>query len=365
MGDNKKMYRKKFLKLSGFGLVFGLMGSFAPAASGKNKKNIMYLKNSELPVIKKGYKGNLFVDGKFINEVRKPKLYFSTIMKWKMSKNPYREKKRNDTFRLNVVKNSNFSSMDRDMIVWLGHSCFYIRLDGKTYLTDPCLTKPPFVKRLSHLPCDFQDIKNIDYLLVSHSHMDHLDDESIKNLDLKNTRGLLPLRMGKVLKSFDKDIDVQEAGWYQKFDTGDNTPEVHLLPAQHWSQRSLGDVNEVLWGSYLLKGRKKTIYFPGDTAYAPHFKKIAGLFPSIDICLMPVGAYRPDYIMKGSHVSPWESLRAFHDLGGGEFIPMHYGTFDLSDEPYGEPVRVLKDLKSKDKIKGELKILDVGETYYL
>ncbi len=232
-------------------------------------------------------------------------------------------------------------------------------------MTDPCLESPVFVKRLSELPCSIEDIRNIDYLLVSHSHRDHLDEGSVKKLNFKNTTALLPLKMGPLLKGWNKNLKIQEAGWYQSYKLSASKPEVTLMPAQHWSQRYTGDENKILWGSYVIRGSKKTIYFAGDTASAPHFKKIPGFFPDIDIALMPIGAYKPGYIMRGSHMTPEESVRAFSDLRAKTFVPMHYGTYDLADEPLGEPIRKLNKINAKGKVSGDLLIADVGEVIYI
>ena len=103
----------------------------------------------------------------------------------------------------------------------------------------------------------------------------------------------------------------------------------------------------------------------GDSGYNTHFKEIASFFPDIDICLMGVGAYKPSYMMKTSHTSPEQAVHAFHDLHGKTFVPMHYGTFDLADEPLGEPYRLLKDMEVKKEIHEKVKLLKIGEAWYL
>jgi len=355
--------RRRFIQSAAVALLAFLVPDKLLAK--KRGTKLRYLKNEALPLIQEGYPGNPFREGRFLNEISKPEVSFNTILKWRFSKNPQRDEKRKDTFSLNVKKGNSFFTEKKDMLVWLGHATWFIRLDGVTFLTDPCLEGPLFVKRLSELPCGIDEIKNIDYLLLSHSHRDHLHENSIKQLNLDNTEALVPLRMGTLLKKWRKDLIVQEAGWYQTCKTGAGKPAVTMMPAQHWSQRYTKDINEVLWGSYILKGSKRTIYFAGDTAYAPHFSKTGSLFPVIDIALMPIGAYKPAYIMKGSHMTPDEAVRAFHDLGAHTFVPMHYGTFDLADEPLGEPVRRLKNLDKAGKINGTLKAPGVGEIIYL
>ncbi|MCP4134593.1 MAG: hypothetical protein GY754_26705 [bacterium] len=368
MNSRNVMSRKEFLRLSASGAASILLSSVGLSSlfGSQQKENMEYLRNKNLETIKKGYKGNPFADGKFLNEEKGYSFSFSSIAKWKLSRNPQAKEKKNDRFKLTVIKNKSFLDSKEDMIVWLGHASFFIRIEGKTILTDPNLTSPPFVSRRSELPCEIEDIKGLDYLLISHNHLDHLDSDTLEDLDLKKTLALVPLRMGKLVKSFNEDVRVQEAGWYQKYNTGDDNIEIYFMPARHFSNRSLWDQNETLWGTFVIKTKKKTIFFGGDAAWSPtHFKETGSFFTDIDICLMPVGAYSPRYICKDCHVNPEESVRAFNDLKGKSFIPMHYGTFDTTDEPYGEPLRWTKKLEKENKINGELRVLDVGEAFSL
>lgn len=326
--------------------------------------NIKYIKNNDLVTIKDGYLGNATNDGRFIDDVEKTRLSFFTLLKWKFSTNPQKQEKEDDKFKLIVSKSPGIFDSKDDMLVWLGHSSFFLRIDSKTFLIDSVLSDIPLRERLCDIPFKIEDIKNIDYLLVSHTHYDHLDSNVIKAEGLKNVKALIPLGMGKLIKSMNKDIRAEEAGWYQKYNT-DAGPKVFLMPAMHWSKRSLNDTNEVLWGSYIIKGKNKCIYFSGDTAYSEYFKEIQKLFPKIDICIMSIGAYKPAYIMSKNHMSPYEAVSAFNDMKGRILIPMHYGTYDLSDEPPGEPLRLMEEQKLKKQISGRLQILNVGEIFKL
>ena len=138
--------------------------------------------------------------------------------------------------------------------------------------------------------------------------------------------------------------------------------EIVFLPAHHWNRRWMNDTNRELWGSFLIRTGDKTIYFAGDTAYANHFKEIRKLAGTIDYVFMPIAAYRPDWMMRRAHVSPQEAVNAFNDLGAKYFVPMHYGTFDLSDEPIGEPIRLLKQMAESGQLEGNLIVPAVGET---
>ncbi len=315
-----------------------------------------YLYNPDLPIIKPGWKGNLLIDGKFVNNTAIKKPSFLSILKWKMGEGPKREEKK-DTFRLKVIQNSSFIDSRDDVIVWLGHSFFLIRISGVTFITDPCFTDMFFIKRLASLPCAAEKLKGVDYLLISHNHRDHADKKSIKNIlkNNPNSKTIVPLKTGGILNKFTKNII--EMGWYQKYQAG-NT-EVYFLPARHWTKRGLGDYNKSLWGSFLLKGKGKVIYFAGDTGWDSHFEEAAKLFPQIDYAILPIGAYQPQWLMKQAHISPAEVVEASKSLNAKNTIPMHYGTYKLSDEPVGEPVKKFTELCAENNVMAI--IPDIGQ----
>lgn len=321
----------------------------------------MRIKNENLKTIKPNWKGNYFLEGQFSNTKKLQKgIAISTIFKWKSKKSPYAEQKKVDNFKLKVIQNKAFVDSLEDVIVWLGHSSFFIRINGVTILTDPILKDIPFVKRQTGICCKTSDFKNIDYLLLSHGHRDHFDKKTLKTIFKSSPKVevLCPLELRYFFEK--NNIKTQEAGWYQQYKTKAGI-EIFFMPAIHWNKRGLTDYNKQLWGSFVIKTEKKTLFFAGDTAVGDHFKEIATFFPKIDIALMPIGAYRPEFIMKTAHISPWEALELFEDLKANLFIPMHYGTYDLSDEPFGEPYRVMKEKQKYYNIK----LLDIGENFVL
>lgn len=326
-----------------------------------------YLKNESLQTIRKEFHGNVFEKGMFKNYEDVPLPKFNNILKWQLTKNPQRNEKKNDLWKPEIIHNDSMFTDRKDKIVWLGHASFLITINGKNLLIDPVFNDIPFVKRLVGIPFTRNSISNIDYVLLSHAHFDHCDKESFKTLARNHTKlkVLTGLNMQPLLHSFAKNLDVQEAGWYQKYQIDSDEIEIYYLPAFHWYKRTLTDTNKRLWGSFIIKTKSKTIFFMGDSGYNTHFKEIASYFPGIDICMMGVGAYKPSYIMKTSHTSPEDAIKAFHDLGGKTFIPMHYGTYDLADEPLGEPLRILDSLQKHDLISGQLQILKMGETFPL
>ncbi len=311
----------------------------------KGTKEI-YLTNTKLKIIKKDFKGNRFRNGVFENPYgQSGNATFLDLLKWKLTPNPQKDLKEHEKYALRVIKNEETLNTKEDFIYWLGHASFVIQLDGKRIVTDPCLSTPPFIKRLTELPIDIEDIKP-DYLLISHGHYDHLDLETIEKFD--QCIALVPLKMGQMIENRNKKIRTQEAGWYQQYDI-DEIFKITFVPAYHWHKRGINDYNEILWGSFMIQTKNKTIYFAGDTGYSEHFKEIHQIFKKVDIAIMPIGAYSPEWLMKSSHINPKEALQAARELHAGKMIPMHFGTFDLSDEPLGEPERILREIgKNED-----------------
>jgi L-ascorbate metabolism protein UlaG (beta-lactamase superfamily) len=327
---------------------------------------VEYRSNPQLSFIREDYPGNAFQDGQFLPYTPYEHPGFWDIMKWQFSSNPQKQEKKQDDFAPEVVEGTDFLDEKEDFILWLGHASFLIRLSGLTLLLDPCLRSLPLLSRKVGLPCEIEEIKGVDYLLMSHGHRDHFDIPSLKTL-IPNNFGvemLVPLGMAPLIESIGMER-YQEAGWYQEYQT-DEKLNITFLPAHHWNRRGLNDHNSMLWGSFLIESFDHRIYFAADTGYASHFQEIREVIgEDIDICLMPIGAYKPASIMKNSHTTPEEAVQAFHELGGSRFIPMHYGTYDLADEPMGEPIRKVRAMAAEEKLQGELVELKVGEIYLL
>lgn len=312
------------------------------------------IKAPRLQGIKKEFKGNEIIHGVFQN------LYgesggesFWKVLQWRFSINQQRGIKASEKYSVQVLDATHLLQEEDDYIVWLGHASWLIQINRKKILTDPCLTAPPFVKRRTKLPIPIEAIKP-DYLLVSHGHFDHLDSKTLQYCS--GAIALIPLGMTDLIKKMNSEIRCQEAGWYQQYKSNDDF-EVSFLPAQHWHRRGSTDHNKVLWGSFLIKSQGKTIYFGGDSAYAKHFKDIGTLFGEIDIAILPIAAYAPRWFMKSSHMNTKEAMLAYKDLNAQRLIPMHFGTFDLSDEPLGEPERLLKAVSTGKNVT----FLNIGE----
>lgn len=359
---------KKWALRIGAGAVLLIIGLLILIFINENDRAVVekYANNENLPVIKENWRGTP-VDQKnrFVN-VEHPFLP-STIdlLKWQLSANPQAEEKKIDQSPLEITDLTEFLNSEKDGILWLGHAGFFIRLNGVNLILDPIFGKPPFVDELVTVPSPIEKIQKVDYILLSHDHRDHTDEETIKQITRKfpNAEILAGLRMDELVKDWKTDSNkTQTAGWYQKFDLPQENLEIYFLPVRHWSRRGLFDTNERLWGGYVIKSGETSIYFSGDSGYGSHYKETGELFPDIDYFLIGIGAYKPRWFMKPNHNSPEDALQAFQDSGAKYLIPMHFGRFDLSDEPPSEPLKILREKAAEMNVSDKLRILNIYES---
>lgn len=325
-----------------------------------------YTSNPGLATVRPGWPGTpLDQDGLFINKEYPTVLSLREIFKFITQRNPQREIKKHDTWRIPVLKDDQWLNDPGDKIVWIGHASFFIQLSGIRILIDPMFGSLPVAKRFSELPVDPRKLLNINYILVSHAHYDHCDKKSLKLLAKNNPEAeiLCGLKLNNLIGKWIKN-PVQAAGWYQQYRI-DSGLKITFLPSRHWANRSLFDVNTTLWGGFMIELNGKCIYFSGDSGYGPHFKEIGDLFQGIDVALIGAGVYAPTWFMGQHHQDPYKALDAFHDTRARTFIPFHYGTFDSADEPMGEPEQILSRLDTRGEIKNDLKLLKLGEVFYL
>ncbi len=274
--------------------------------------------------------------------------------------------------REQVLKNLEANSQN-DYIAWIGHATFLIKLGNTTIITDPLFSKNtgPLIfgpKRYVDPAIQLKEIPKTDLLLLTHNHYDHLDASAIRNYPHKNTKVLLPLNLSKYFKRF---RDVNELDWYEEIQVNKDI-KVSLLPAVHWSKRSLWDTNKTLWGNFLIEYKKKKILFASDTGYGNIYKKLGEQYGPIDITFINIGAYNfyPMMPVKDKsiyHTNPEQALNIGKDLKSKKVIGMHWGTVVLSLEPIMEPPKRFKDnasiygYKKEDAIIfkiGEVKKLD-------
>ena len=359
--------RRKFLKFTALIVFIVSMGKWGYSSMMKKNGQSSYTENPNLKTILASWIGTPLDDeGRFVNHEFPLRNEFGKALKWMLQKNPKAKVKKNDKWKMEVLQDDLFLSTSEDVIVLLGHSTFFIRLAGKKILIDPIFGKLPFKKRHTKFPISTDKLIGIDYVLVSHAHYDHCDKDSIKLIQKQNPNAkfLTGLNMSNVMGGWIASNEIQEAGWYQQYNL-DDTIEICFLPSRHWSNRSIGDQNEYLWGSFVLRSRNKTIYYGGDSGYGQHFKEVGTLFADIDVALIGAGAYSPRWFMSPNHQDPEHAVQAFNDTGAKMMIPFHYGTFDLSDEPLSETETILKKLNDEHKVDQELRIVKIGEVVSL
>jgi L-ascorbate metabolism protein UlaG (beta-lactamase superfamily) len=217
-------------------------------------------------------------------------------------------------------------------LTWLGHASWLVQLDGLSLLVDPVFSERIGPGIVRHVPVAMAPdaLPAIDLQLVTHNHRDHLDLPSVRKVGR-------PLVAGAGMASFfaGEGLACTELGWWESTRLGAVT--IHFVPSHHWSRRGLNDENETLWGGFVIEGSSARLYHSGDTAYFDGFGEIGRRLGPIDAALLPIGAYAPAWFMQRQHMNPEEAVQAFEDLGARRFVAMHFGTFQLTDEPREEP----------------------------
>jgi L-ascorbate metabolism protein UlaG (beta-lactamase superfamily) len=317
------------------------------------------LKYIDLPFEWKGTP--LDKNGRFINHEHFHNHSFKMFLKWQTTKNEHKTLKKTSTWKYDITK-EDFINQKKDCIVWLGHASFYIQLNGIKILIDPILYDISLLKRNTELPCHPTDLKNIDYTLISHDHRDHLDEKSLKTIIKQNpnTHFLTGLNNDKIIESFTNSKKIQAAGWYQQYEL-ENELTITYLPTRHWCRRLIRDTNYRLWGGFLIQHKNKTIYFGGDSGYGSHFSDLHKIAPKIDYALLGIGAYKPEFFMGQSHMSPADAVKAFEDTQAKYMIPMHHSTFDLSDEALSDPIHTLQKIEKEKQLTDKIKYPKIGE----
>ena len=259
---------------------------------------------------------------------------------------------------------------DDDYIGWIGHATFLLKLGNTTIITDPVFSKnagPLFFgpKRFIEPALKLREIPKTDLFLLTHNHYDHQDMTTIRRFPHKNSKVMLPLNLGKYFKR-NGYKDVNEMDWYDEIKINENL-KVTLLPAVHWSKRSLTDTNKTLWGNFLIEYKDKKILFACDTGIGNIYKELGNKFGPIDLTLINIGAYNfypmmPHKDKSSYHANPEEALSIAKDLKSKKVIGMHWGTFVLSLEPIMEPPIRFKNNAEKYGFKKEdALIFKIGE----
>jgi L-ascorbate metabolism protein UlaG (beta-lactamase superfamily) len=249
-------------------------------------------------------------------------------------------------------------------VTFIGHSSFLIQIGGRKLLIDPVFAERLIaLRRLRRPGVRIKDLPAIDLVLLSHAHMDHLNRPSLRRIVAHNMKvsgrapiAVVPWGVEDLVSDLGFARVVTLEWWQTKSISG---LDISMTPCKHWGARLFKDTHRG-FGGYVIRGGGHTLYHSGDTAYFDGFAKIGKRWKP-DIALLPIGAYRPDSY-RGVHTCPEEALQAFLDVGAQRMIPMHYGTFRLSQEPMDEPVERLLAAAKQAGVANSVCILPEGET---
>lgn len=241
----------------------------------------------------------------------------------------------------------------RNLLVWFGHSSYYLQLDGKRMLIDPVFSKAaapvPFVNRAFRGTSLYRaaDLPDIDYLFISHDHWDHLDYSTIKRLRSKVRLAILPLGVGAHFERWNfSEKTLLEMDWQE---TAEPDPgfAITAVPARHFSGRAFRN-NRSLWASFVLRTPSFNIFLGGDSGYDTHFADIGGRFGLFDLAILENGQYHDNW--RYIHMKPEEVIDAARDLRAKRILPVHSGRFALSSHSWDEPLRTLMEFNKDAKL---------------
>lgn len=254
------------------------------------------------------------------------------------------------------------------VITWVGHSTFLIQIGNFNILTDPVFGDINyFYKRIFKPGISFDRLPNIDFVLISHNHFDHLCSKTILNIKQYHPYVKLLVPVGSKKWFLDLGFSrVNELNWWssESIDLPDSGIKFTFLPAFHWSGRYIFDKNKSLWGSWMIESMGHKIYFGGDSAYWDHFKDIKNIYGSIDVAILPIGPCLPHKLMKNSHMSANEAGQAMMDLDARYMVPMHWGTFYIGGDRFDTPVNALINWWESNRdslVDKKLMLLGIGE----
>jgi L-ascorbate metabolism protein UlaG (beta-lactamase superfamily) len=308
-----------------------------------------------------------YINGVFVNRVPKPgmaKGVSTPRLAW-----DYFFKKRARPAAPLPSQKTDFSRLppERDVLVWFGHSSLFLRINGRTFLVDPNFSSyasPFWWKTKSFAGTDVYsapDMPEIDILLLTHNHYDHLNLETIRDLKDGGAKVICGLGVGETLEYWGVPADaITETDWDETLELGGGT-KLHVLTAHHFSGRSLWDRDKTLWVSYLLETPTFKLLLGGDSGYGTHFADIGKRFGPIDLALLENGQYDANWPY--NHMQPEETMQAAADVGAKHLLPIHAGRFILANHPWDEPYRRIAALSENSPIKLLTPI--IGEPVYL
>lgn len=238
---------------------------------------------------------------------------------------------------------------------WLGHSTVLLEMDGLRVLTDPVWgpraspTRLAGPKRFQPVPIPLRSLPPVDVVLISHDHYDHLDYPTIRELARRDVPFVTSLGVGAHLEAWGVPPGrIAELDWWESWSLPHGDLTVTAAPSQHFSGRGLQDRNATLWSSLAVRSRRHAVFFSGDTGLTTEYAAIRDRLGPFDLVMLEVGAYHPSW--GHIHLGPENALRALDLLGGGAFLPVHWGTFSLALHAWDEPAETLLALAPKQGV---------------
>ncbi len=236
-------------------------------------------------------------------------------------------------------------------VTMVGHATVLIQAGGLNVLTDPLWSSRASPvrfagpRRVSPPGIALADLPKIDVVLLSHNHYDHLDVATLRQLQAGHQPLIVtPLGNDATIRQAVPDARIAVGDWGDRFAL-DHGAEAHIVPAHHWSARGTGDRRMALWGGFMLRTPAGLVYFAGDTGYGDGeiFRAMRARYGAPDVALLPIGAYAPRWFMAAQHTNPDEAVRIMLDLEARQAIGIHWGSFQLTDEPREEPLAQLRE----------------------
>jgi L-ascorbate metabolism protein UlaG (beta-lactamase superfamily) len=257
---------------------------------------------------------------------------------------------------------------------FVGHASWLIQTAGLNILVDPVWSArvSPFSfagpRRHNDPGIDFAALPQIDVVLVSHGHYDHLDMATLSRLAKTFApRVITPLGNDVTMREADSAIKAQAFDWHDRVELGNNIA-VTLVPTRHWSARGLFDRNKTLWASFVLETPCGKLYIVCDSGYGDgkHFRRVAAAHGPLKLAILPIGAYEPRWFMRDQHMNPEDAVKALADCGAEQALAHHHGTFQLTDEAIDAPANALGEALDAAKLPREkFAVLRPGEVWQI